>query len=88
MVQGMQKRPARAVPTPANQNGFAIRAFREKDGQTLQWLADAIPVSAPHMRNIENENRNASPEHLNLIAKALDVPVAALRRNPSNRVGA
>jgi transcriptional regulator with XRE-family HTH domain len=40
------------------------------------------------MRNIENENRNASPEHLNLIAKALDVPVAALRRNSISRVGA
>jgi len=84
----MHKKPIQAVPTPANQNGFAVRAFREKDGRSLQWLADAAQVSAPHMRNIENENRNASPEHLNLIAKALDVPVSALRRNSGSRVGA
>lgn len=83
----MHTKPVRAVPTPANQNGFAIRAFREKDNRSLQWLADAIPVSAPHMRNIENENRNASPQHLNAIAKALDVPVAALRRDHATRTG-
>lgn len=81
----MHKKPVQAVPTPANQNGYAIRAFREKDGQSLQWLADAAQVSAPHMRNIECENRNASPQHLNLIAKALDVPVAALRRDHTAR---
>lgn len=84
----MPKKPVQAVPTPANQNGFAVRSFREKDGQSLQWLADAVGVSAPHMRNIENENRNASPEHLNAIAKALDVPVAALRRDHRTRTGA
>lgn len=81
----MPKKPPRPVPTPANQNGFAIRAFREKDGQSLQWLADAINRSAPHLRNIENEHRNASPGDLNLIAKALDVPVSALRRDHTAR---
>lgn len=74
-------RQVRAVPTPATQNGFAIRALREKDGRSVQWLADYAGITAPHMRNIENEHRNASRAHLNLIAKALDVPVAALRRS-------
>lgn len=83
----MQKKPVQAVPTPANQNGFAIRAFREHAGLSVQWLADAAGVTAPHMRNIENEHRNASATHLNLIAKALDVPVAALRRDYGARVG-
>lgn len=68
------------TPSPPTQNGYAIRAFREKDGRSVQWLADAIGVTAPHMRNIENEHRNAANRHLALIAKALDVPQSALRR--------
>ena len=49
-----------ATPSRATQNGYAIRAFREKAGLSVQWLADAVNVSAPHIRNIENEHRNAS----------------------------
>lgn len=79
----MPKKPIHAVPSPATQNGFAVRAFREKEGKSVQWLADCAGITAPHLRNIENEHRNASAAHLNLIARALDVPVAALRRDAS-----
>ncbi|GAB3622552.1 hypothetical protein GCM10027418_06340 [Mariniluteicoccus endophyticus] len=68
------------TPTRPTQNGFAIRAFREKEGRSVQWLADQVLITAPHLRNLENEHRNASDEHLNAIARALDVPTAALRR--------
>lgn len=69
-----------AVPSKARQNGFAIRAFREDQGLSLQALADAVGVTAPHMRNIENEHRNASPRHMALIARRLGKPLAALMR--------
>lgn len=67
-------------PTPAKQNGFAIRAFREKEGLSVQTLATTVGISGPHLRNLENEFRNASPQHLCRIARALGVPVAALQR--------
>ena len=76
----MTATPITATPSRATQNGYAIRAFREKAGLSVQWLADAAAVSAPHLRNIENEHRNVSNRHLALIARALDVPDAALRR--------
>lgn len=84
----MPKKTIRAIPTPANQNGFAVRGFREKAGLSVQALADYVGITAPHMRNIENEHRNASPAHLNLIAKACDVNVAALRRDANAQTGA
>lgn len=70
-----------ATPSRATQNGYAIRAFREQQGMSVQKLADAAGVTAPHMRNIENELRNASRRHLALIARALGQPIAALMRD-------
>lgn len=61
-------------------NGFAIRDFRLTRGMTVDDLAKQTDISAPHLRNIENEHRDASDEHLNRIARVLDVRVAALRR--------
>jgi len=84
----MTRNPINATPSRATQNGYAIRAFREKAGLSVQWLADAANVSAPHLRNIENEHRNASNRHLALIARALDVPDSALRRVASASVEA
>lgn len=79
-VRTAPSKTVRATPSKALQNGIAIRAFREKEGKSVQWLADMADVTAPHMRNIENEHRNASTRHLNLIAKALGIPVAAIQR--------
>lgn len=70
-----------ATPSRPSQNGYAIRGFRESQGLSLQHLADAVGVTAPHMRNIENEHRNASRRHLALIARALGQPIAALMRD-------
>lgn len=69
------------TPSRATQNGYAIRAFREDQGISVQKLADAVGVTAPHMRNIENEHRNASPRHMALIARALGKPLAAMMRD-------
>lgn len=65
--------------TPLRQNGIAIRALRVKEGLTVDELATAIGVTAPHIRNIEGERRSASEVHLARIAKALDVPLKAIK---------
>lgn len=71
------------------QNGAAIRAIRQREGLTVDQLASkvsaSLSLSAPHLRNIENEHRSASPEHLALIARHLNVPIAALRRVEPDR---
>jgi transcriptional regulator with XRE-family HTH domain len=68
--------PRPAVP----QNGFAIRAFRERESLTVAALAEQTGLSDSHVRNIETENRPASPEHLARIADVLNVTPAALSR--------
>lgn len=65
--------------TLLRQNGIAIRALRQKEGLTVDELARQIDVTAPHLRNIENELRSASETHLARIARVLDVPLAAIR---------
>lgn len=68
-------------------NGAAIRAFRVKLGMTPDDLAKATSLSTPHLRNIENENREPRLEHLYRIAQALEVSAAALVRDPSLLTG-
>src|SRR5436305_12576679 len=66
------------------QNGFAIRDFRLAAGLTIDQLAQAADVSTGHMRNIENEIRDASHEHLALIAAAVGArEEAILRQRPA-----
>lgn len=62
------------------QNGAAIREIREREGLSVSELARAVDVSDPHLRNIENENRAASIEHLARIAKKLNCRLASIRR--------
>jgi len=71
---------------PLRQNGAALRAIRQREGLTIAGLANkvskSLAISEPHLRNIENELKSASIEHLAVIAKVLEVPLAAIRRNP------
>lgn len=64
-------------------NGFAIRDFRIKAGLTVDELAQRTVISAPHIRNIENENREPNPVHLHKIADVLGVRAASLVRDPA-----
>lgn len=70
----------RTVRKPPPQNGPAIREIRQREGLKVSELAVAIGVSDMHVRNIENEHKPARPEHLALIAKALNCAIAAIRR--------
>jgi transcriptional regulator with XRE-family HTH domain len=79
----------------SRQNGFAIRAFRQKAGYTVREMADRLPheqyadsrISLAHYRKIEDETREAGPRQLQALAVAFDVPVAALVRTPPGGVG-
>jgi transcriptional regulator with XRE-family HTH domain len=64
------------------QNGFAIRAFRQITGFTADEVASALEISAAHYRKIEAETRDAQPEQIAALAKAFNVPAAALVRTP------
>lgn len=62
------------------QHGPAIRALRKKDGYEIQEFANMIGISYSHLQNIEHENKQASEEDLNKIARLLGVPLAAVSR--------
>jgi transcriptional regulator with XRE-family HTH domain len=64
------------------QNGFAIRAFRNLARLPASQVAEAAGVSEAHYRKIEAETRNARPQQVIAIAKAFNVPAAALVRTP------
>ena len=63
------------------QHGPAIRALRKKDGYEVQEFANMLGISYSHLQNIEHENKQASEEDLNRIARLLGVPLAAVSRD-------
>lgn len=73
--------------TGTRHNGFAIRALREARGMTVQDLCNRLTasgreLSAPGLRNIELEHREARVEVVHGIASVLEVPVQAITRVP------
>ena len=72
----------RTAPTPTPQNGLAMRAIRELQGLTVQELANRLSVTAPAVRNYENEHRPTTPAMLANIARILGVSPLALARDP------
>lgn len=81
MVSLMEGTPKDTTSTAPRQNGAAIRALREKDGCTQTAFAKAVGIRQASLSQIENEAVNAGVATLNLIARALHVPVAAITRN-------
>lgn len=71
-----------APATSRRHNGVAIRTFRTLRGLSRDDLAKRVGVSYPYFANIENEYKDGTPELLHRIALALDVPVAAILRQP------
>lgn len=62
------------------QNGTTIRVIREIRGLSRDDMAVKIDKSYPYYCNIETERKDPTPEVLHRIARALDVPVAAILR--------
>ncbi|WP_311670689.1 helix-turn-helix domain-containing protein [Streptomyces chisholmiae] len=64
-------------------NGAAIKALRTTHQVSLRCFAQLIDRDHVFLHRIESGERGASPETLQRIAAALDVPVAAItRENP------
>lgn len=68
-------------------NGYAIRVLREARGLSVQDLCNRLTsggreLSAPALRNIELEHREARVDLIQRIALVLEVPVQAITRVP------
>lgn len=73
--------------TSTRHNGYAIRALREARGLSVQDLCNRLTsggreLSAPALRNIELEHREAKVDLVQRIATVLEVPVQAIARVP------
>lgn len=86
----MRKNQAAPIHREFRQNGDAIREIRIREGWSVDQLANevtkrgrrqGIMLSGPHLRNIENGNRNASVQHLKLIAEILGCTIRSIRNN-------
>jgi len=65
------------------QNGAAIRAIRTSKGIGVRQLARQLGCSHGFICNVEAERTYVSVEMLQDFAEELDVPIAAIMRNPS-----
>lgn len=73
--------------THTRHNGLTIRTFRIKAGLKPGAFATMAGLSYAHLDNLENERKEASVEVLHRIAKALEVPAAAIVRDPATLTG-
>lgn len=69
--------------TPPRHNGYAIRDFRVAAKLTVDELANLLLISAPHLRNIENEHREPTPILIRKIAEKVGCRASSLVRDPS-----
>jgi len=63
--------------------GANIRKAREQRGWSQEELADRSGIHRTYISGVERAARNPTIEIVAAIAKALDLPVAALVENPS-----
>jgi transcriptional regulator with XRE-family HTH domain len=61
-------------------NGVAIRAMRERSGYGLRELERRTGLTRPYLSRLERGIRGASRDSLELIAAALDIPLAAITK--------
>jgi DNA-binding transcriptional regulator YiaG len=63
-------------------NRHELRAIRERSGLSCSELAHAAGLSQPHVANVENGRRSASPAAIVALAAALRVPLVAIICEP------
>ena len=82
-------RPASQPASAAAESGSALRRHRKRARLSLRALADRTDVSASFLSQVERGVAEPSVSTLVRIARALDVPVAALldERLPARRAG-
>lgn len=69
-------------------HGPALRAIRERSGLSVSALAQEAEIKQAHLSNIEAGRRQASPEVVVALAKALRVDQAAILADPAAQVPA
>lgn len=65
-------------------NPAALRAIRERSGLTVSALAESAGIKQAHLSNVEAGRRNASPEVVVALAKALKVDLPAILADPES----
>jgi transcriptional regulator with XRE-family HTH domain len=73
-------RRAAAAKSPLDHDPEAVTWARKSVGWTQAALAQEVGISPGHMSEIEAGTRNARPDLLNRIAKALNCPRSVLER--------
>lgn len=76
----MSNPTARRVPRRLNHEPESVQWARKRTGYTQAALAEAAGISRTLLVEIEAGTRNATPDNLNKLARALNCPVALLER--------
>ena len=71
----------------SKETGMRIRAHRKLLGMTQEDLARSAGTSPSFIGHIERGTRNAGPDTLNAIARALGIPCAVLSDAPTENTG-
>jgi transcriptional regulator with XRE-family HTH domain len=68
--------------------GDVLRSYRLRRGQTLRQVAARASVALGYLSEVERGQKEVSSEILASVADALEVPLAVLLREVSDRVAA
>lgn len=66
--------------------GDALRTNRQRQGRTLRDVSNGARVSLGYLSEVERGQKEASSELLSSICGALEVPLASLLRDVSDRI--
>src|SRR5690625_1963423 len=69
-----------------HQIGDVLRGVRQRQGRTLREVSSAARVSLGYLSEVERGQKEASSELLFAICAALDIPLAMVLREVSDRV--
>lgn len=68
--------------------GDVLRSHRQRKGQTLRQVAAKASVALGYLSEVERGQKEVSSEILASVAEALDLPLAVVMREVSERVAA
>lgn len=67
-------------------NGEALRAIRQRTGDTITGLGQRAGVDRTTLSRMESGERPGTPAQIKALAKALKVPMAAIMMDDSEAV--
>lgn len=87
-VQKSQEEKEQAMPILREQIGDVLRDVRQRQGRTLRDVSHDARVSLGYLSEVERGQKEASSELLAAICAALDIPLALMLREVSDRIAA